>query len=125
MLPHRNGFDCAETPLPEKSPKKYEKKPALFGPEIYPSLGDFKEQLRALLKTAKTARQGDFSVRAPVDQEGIVSEIGDVFNDILEMNETMAKEFIRIRKMVGLEGKMTERVSVGSVKGSWGISVDS
>jgi HAMP domain-containing protein/signal transduction histidine kinase/CheY-like chemotaxis protein len=92
------------------------------GPLLLPV---FKEQLRSLLKTAKLVRQGDFTARAAIKQEGIISEIGEVLNDIIEMNETMASEFVRVRRMVGQEGKMTERVSIGSVKGLWETSVDS
>ena len=73
----------------------------------------------------KAVRRGDFTVRMPGGKEGIVSEIGEVLNDIIEMNESMANEFVRVRTTVGQEGKMNERVSMGSVKGAWAISVDS
>ena len=82
-------------------------------------------QLRTLLHTVKAVRKGDFSVRMQVGTEGLVSEIGEVLNDIIEMNESMAAEFARVRNIVGLEGKMTERVSMGSVKGAWSTSVES
>ncbi|WP_445292048.1 HAMP domain-containing protein [Bdellovibrio sp. GT3] len=84
-----------------------------------------KEQLRQLLFTVKAVRRGDFAVRMPLNQEGIIGEIGEVLNDIIELNESMADEFVRVRSTVGQEGKMNERVSMGSVKGAWSISVDS
>ncbi|MBL7543343.1 MAG: HAMP domain-containing protein, partial [Bdellovibrionaceae bacterium] len=85
-----------------------------------------KDQLRQLLNVVKLMRRGDFSARVPLTQhEGIVSEIGEVLNDIIELNENMANEFLRVRATVGQEGKMTERVFMGSVKGSWATSVDS
>ena len=84
-----------------------------------------RDQLRALLLTVKAVRAGDFSVRMPLAQEGIVAEIGEVINDIIEMNENMANEFVRVRNIVGQEGRMTERVSMGSVKGSWSTSANS
>ncbi|QDK47438.1 hybrid sensor histidine kinase/response regulator [Bdellovibrio sp. ZAP7] len=61
----------------------------------------------------------------PINQEGIIAEIGEVLNDIIELNENMADEFVRVRAIVGQEGKMNERVSMGSVKGAWSTSVDS
>ncbi|MES2769802.1 MAG: HAMP domain-containing protein [Bdellovibrionota bacterium] len=88
-------------------------------------LADSKEQLRQLLAVTKAVRKGDFSVRMPQLREGLISEIGEVLNDIIEMNENMADEFARVRNTVGQEGKMTERVSMGSVKGAWSTSVDS
>jgi HAMP domain-containing protein/signal transduction histidine kinase/CheY-like chemotaxis protein len=84
-----------------------------------------KEQLRQLLFTVKAVRRGDFAVRMPIHQEGIIAEIGEVLNDIIEMNEAMADEFVRVRAIVGQEGKMNERVSMGSVKGAWATNVDS
>ncbi|MGE3757079.1 MAG: HAMP domain-containing protein, partial [Pseudobdellovibrionaceae bacterium] len=85
----------------------------------------FREQLRNLLQTVKSVRRGDFTARMPIDQEGMVAEIGEVLNDIIEMNENMANEFLRVRSTVGQEGRMNERVSMGSVKGAWATSVDS
>ncbi|MBX3021328.1 MAG: HAMP domain-containing protein [Bdellovibrionales bacterium] len=82
-------------------------------------------QLRSLHQVVKAVRSGDFSVRMSLDSEGIVSEIGEVLNDIIEQNENMANEFVRVRNIIGLEGRMTERVNMGSVKGSWATSVDS
>ena len=84
-----------------------------------------RDQLRQLLLTVKAVRAGDFTVRMPLAQEGIVAEIGEVMNDIIEMNENMANEFVRVRAIVGQEGRMTERVSLGSVKGSWSTSANS
>src|SRR6185312_6761717 len=60
-------------------------------------------QLRTLMQVVKAVRGGDFSVRMPVDNEGIVAEIGEVLNDIIELNENMANEFMRVRNTVGLE----------------------
>ncbi len=84
-----------------------------------------REQLRLLLQTVKSVRQGNFSVRVPIGGEGLVDDIGEVLNDLIELNQNMANEFVRVGKIVGQEGKMTERVSLGSMKGSWATSVDS
>jgi HAMP domain-containing protein/signal transduction histidine kinase/CheY-like chemotaxis protein len=86
---------------------------------------DIREQLRELLFTVKAVRRGEFGLRMPNLQEGIIAEIGEVLNDIIELNENMANEFSRVRNTVGQEGKMSERVSMGTVKGAWATSVDS
>lgn len=100
-----------------------------FAPPLKPMTSDSstpREQLRQLLNTVKRVRRGDFSVRVPLSQEeGLISEIGEVLNDIIELNENMASEFVRVHTIVGQEGKMTERVFMGSAKGSWATSVDS
>ncbi len=84
-----------------------------------------RQLLRQLLTTVKAVRSGDFSVRMPVEDAGIVAEIGEVLNDIIELNDSMAAEFFRVRNTVGLEGRMNERVNMGSVKGAWATSVNS
>lgn len=84
-----------------------------------------KEQLRQVLSMVKAIRSGDFSVRLNLVDETLIGNIAEVLNDINEMNFTMANEFIRVGRIVGKEGKMTERVSVGSVKGAWFTSVES
>src|SRR5689334_4443175 len=94
---------------------------AAAGHDPHPST---KAQLRNLLQIVKSVRAGDFSARFPVS-EGPVSEVGEILNDIIELNDEMAKEFIRVSKIVGHEGKMTERASIGSVKGAWADNIES
>lgn len=78
-----------------------------------------------LLNALKAVKQGDFSVRLPVDKGGIMSEIAMMFNDVVALNENMANEVIRVSKVVGEEGKLTERASLGQVTGSWKMKIDS
>ncbi len=79
----------------------------------------------ALLRTLRTVRKGDFSARCPVQQTGVGAEIAETLNDIIEMNEKMALEFRRISRVVGKEGKLAQRVSLGATTGSWASCVDS
>ncbi len=98
---------------------------------VLPSIGKrnpnspMRDELRRLLQTVKAVRQGNFSVRYPAGGEGFVSEIGEVLNDIIELNQDMADEFVRVSRTVGQEGKMTERASIGSVKGAWYTNIES
>ncbi len=112
---------------PAKSPPKvaYHDQDDIENIEPATNLLDTREQLRELLRTVKSVRRGDFSGRMRLGQEGIIAEIGEVLNDIIDLNENMANEFVRVRSTVGQEGKMTERVSMGTVKGAWATSVDS
>jgi len=88
--------------------------------------GKFKgDQLRKMLHVAKSVRQGNLSVRFPVEEDGIPSEIGEVLNDILDLNENMINEFARVSTIVGDEGKLNERASIGPVKGAWATGMNS
>ncbi|HEV3092362.1 MAG TPA: HAMP domain-containing protein [Candidatus Cybelea sp.] len=70
-------------------------------------------------------RRGDFTVRLPLDLSGIDGEIAQAFNDCIELNADLAKELDRASVVVGREGRIANRVSLGSVKGSWQGYVES
>ena len=72
-----------------------------------------------LLNTLVAFRDGDFSVRLPVDQTGIGGKINDVLNDIFRLNSQMSSEFAHISNTVGKEGKISQRASLGRVGSGW------
>src|SRR2546429_17798 len=79
-----------------------------------------------LLLTALTAlKKGDFSIRLPLDWNGTAGKIADTFNDVIERHEKMANELERISRVVGKEGKISQRASIGEVGGSWAESIAS
>ena len=78
-----------------------------------------------LLKTLAAVKKGNFSARMPIEYTGIAGKIADTLNDIIEMNERMANELERIGRVVGKEGKLAERASLGKAGGSWGACVES
>jgi len=78
-----------------------------------------------LLKTLIAFKDGDFSVRLPVDQTGVAGKIADTLNDIFKLNARMASEFARIGSAVGKEGKITQRASLGAAFGGWSECLDS
>jgi HAMP domain-containing protein/signal transduction histidine kinase/CheY-like chemotaxis protein len=84
-----------------------------------------RSEVEQLLEVLKAVKGGDFTVRLPFQKSGILSGAGELLNDIIGLNEHMATEFLRVGKIVGQEGKMTERASVGPAKGAWATSVNS
>ena len=82
-------------------------------------------QLRLLLEALRAVKQGDFSVRLPTGKNGVMGEIAEVFNDVVGLNESMTNEIVRVGKIVGEEGQMTERASPGAVSGMWAGQIDS
>src|ERR1700752_3931796 len=78
-----------------------------------------------LLKTLIAFRDGDFSVRLPVDQTGLAGKVADTLNDIFKLNQRMTSEFSRISSAVGKEGKITQRAHMGSATGGWAECLDS
>jgi HAMP domain-containing protein/signal transduction histidine kinase/CheY-like chemotaxis protein len=78
-----------------------------------------------LLKAMYALKKGDFSVRLPLEWTGVAGKVADAFNEVTELNERMARELERLGRVVGKEGKITQRASLGDVTGSWRAAVDS
>jgi HAMP domain-containing protein len=80
---------------------------------------------RELLKALRLMARGDFSVRLPLDQTGIAGEIAAAFNDVVELNEGLQHELARISDVVGKQGKITQRASLGVAAGGWSECINS
>ncbi|NMG05363.1 HAMP domain-containing protein [Brasilonema sp. UFV-L1] len=81
--------------------------------------------LKQLLKTLVAVKKGDFSARMPIDQTGMAGKISDTLNDIIEQNERLTAELQRISHVVGKDGRISERASLGNARGSWSDCVNS
>ena len=75
--------------------------------------------LKLLLKVLGAVKKGDFSARMPQDWIGIPGKIADTLNDIIELNDKLSRGISRASEVVGKEGRLAERVSVGHVDGAW------
>jgi CheY-like chemotaxis protein len=78
-----------------------------------------------LLATLKAYKKGDFSARMPLDWTGTVGKVADTVNDIVESSQRMSKELARLSRVVGREGKMGQRASMGDVTGEWAEDIHS
>ena len=72
-----------------------------------------------LLAALRAFRKGDFSVRLPANLSGVDGEIADAFNDVVELNDRMTKEFERLGRPVGKQGKISHRAKLPNALGSW------
>ena len=89
------------------------------------SSADIKNQLKLLLQALKSVRGGDFSVRLPAVKDGVFGQIAEVFDDVVALNEGLASEITRASKVIGEEGNLAERLSLGEVSGAWKNDIDS
>src|SRR5687767_14938368 len=78
-----------------------------------------------LLRILKVVRKGDFSARLPLGKPGLAGEVCETLNDIIEQNQALAAELKRISQVVGKEGRLTQRATIGPVTGGWAVCVDS
>jgi HAMP domain-containing protein/CheY-like chemotaxis protein/signal transduction histidine kinase len=78
------------------------------------------DELKLLLSTLQTVRDGDFSTRLPGSWTGLAGKIADTFNDIVAANEHIANELKRVGQVVGKDGKTRERARFRAHRGAWG-----
>ncbi len=82
-------------------------------------------EIEQFIEVLKAMKQGDFSVRFESAKDGVLGRAGELLNDVIGLNEHMSGELVRVGKVVGQEGKMHERASVGPAKGSWAAGMGS
>ncbi|WP_069817523.1 HAMP domain-containing protein [Streptomyces sp. TP-A0874] len=77
------------------------------------------------LRTALVAmRDGNFRKRLTVSGDGVMAEIAALFNEVADRNQHLTGEIARVRRVVGREGKLTERLETGACEGSWAAAID-
>ncbi|MGV9252916.1 HAMP domain-containing protein [Streptomyces sp. NPDC003697] len=80
--------------------------------------------LNRLLAALVSMRDGNFRKRLTVAGDGELAEIAAVFNEVADRNLHLTGELARVRRVVGREGKLTERLETGACEGSWAAAVD-
>jgi HAMP domain-containing protein/CheY-like chemotaxis protein/signal transduction histidine kinase len=88
---------------------------------------EFAEELdiKLLLQILMALKKGDFSVRMPSDWTGMPGKIADTLNEIIETKEKMVKVVTEVSRVVGREGRLTQRASVPNVAGGWQTIISS
>jgi HAMP domain-containing protein/CheY-like chemotaxis protein/GAF domain-containing protein len=84
-----------------------------------------KQDLQELLEALRSARDGETGVRLPAQKSGVMGDVAKAFNGLAERREALTTELGRVSKVIGREGRMTERAQLKGAKGSWAESVDS
>ncbi|MGW1259616.1 HAMP domain-containing protein [Streptomyces sp. NPDC002513] len=80
--------------------------------------------LNRLLAALVSMRDGNFRKRLTVSGDGVMAEIAAVFNEVADRNLHLTGELARVRRVVGREGKLTERLEAGACEGSWAAAID-
>ncbi|MER8186164.1 HAMP domain-containing protein [Kitasatospora sp. NPDC094015] len=69
-------------------------------------------------------RDGNFRRRLTFPGDGVLAEIAAVFNEVAERNQHLTGELARVRRAVGREGRLSERLEMGVGEGAWMAAVD-
>jgi HAMP domain-containing protein/signal transduction histidine kinase/DNA-binding response OmpR family regulator len=82
------------------------------------------QALEDVLRALTAARDGDFTVRLPARRRDVVGDIQARVNELVEHNARMAKELARVARVIGRDGRMTERAALPGAYGTWAESIE-
>ncbi len=77
-----------------------------------------------LLSALLAMKKGNFAARLPETWSGFSGKLASAFNEMAELMAWQTEELNRISHVVGKEGRIQERLSVGSLSGSWAERVN-
>ena len=80
---------------------------------------------KVLLSVLAQVREGDFTVRMPLDWTGVPGKVADGFNDVIIANQALEAELARVSRVVGQQGELSQRVALRGATQSWSGSVES
>ena len=78
-----------------------------------------------LLKVLAEVKNGDFNTRMPLEWTGVAGKVADALNQVIASNQSLEHELARVSRLVGKEGKLTQRVALGRSGDAWAECVDS
>jgi HAMP domain-containing protein/signal transduction histidine kinase/CheY-like chemotaxis protein len=74
----------------------------------------------------KAAADGNFSVRLPLNGDrGVMADIAREFNRLIQLNDAITAEIIRVEQAVTREGRMTETALLKGSEGGWSVLLES
>src|SRR5919197_659575 len=81
--------------------------------------------LEELLAALLQLRQGAFRARLPARRSGLAGRVAAAFNDCVELIDKTTREIERVSRLVGREGRMSERIALSGAPGAWAERVSS
>src|SRR5437764_10025241 len=55
----------------------------------------------------------------------MAGKVADTFNEVIRINQSLTQELARIERVVGKEGRIRQRASLGEASGSWADAMSS
>ncbi|MEU8388887.1 HAMP domain-containing protein, partial [Micromonospora sp. NPDC048843] len=83
-----------------------------------PSAPDNEALLGELAEALRRIGRGDLKVRLP-RRAGAAGEVADAFNEVVSLQERQYLDLRRISRIVGRDGRLTERLDDEGLDGSW------
>jgi HAMP domain-containing protein len=77
-----------------------------------------------LLKSLLALKNGDESEKLPIGTPGLTGKIYETVNDILELNQSLAREIRKLSTAISQAGQIDRRAQRGVFTGTWGDCID-
>ena len=80
--------------------------------------------VKQLITVLNGFRDGDFTTRLPSDWTGLEGRVAESVNEIASRMENFNTSLLRLRRQVGEEGKIGERLPLGDSVGNWAERIE-
>src|SRR5579863_9366381 len=81
--------------------------------------------LKQLEQALSKAAGGDFKVRLPAKTDDPLGRVEAAYNELAARNAALEAELVRVARIIGREGRITERASLDTAEGGWGTAIGS
>ncbi|MCW2902868.1 MAG: sensor hybrid histidine kinase [Streptosporangiaceae bacterium] len=81
--------------------------------------------LEPLLRALAAVRDGDFRAVGEIEAEGVVAEAAAMVQEIGDRGRHLVGELTRVRREIGRDGRLDERLAPGHGGGSWASGLES
>src|SRR5688500_4422309 len=80
--------------------------------------------IEELLAGLTALSDGDFTLRMRARRSGTAGQVAARFNAVAEAMDRQSREIDRVVRVVGREGRMTERIALAGATGAWAARVN-
>jgi signal transduction histidine kinase/HAMP domain-containing protein len=80
---------------------------------------------KVLLAVLAQVRGGDFTARMPLDWTGLPGKVADSLNEMIIGSQAFEGELARVSRLVGKQGKLSQRVALAGSSHGWSESIES
>ncbi len=80
---------------------------------------------KVLLNFLARVKGGDSAARMPLEWTGVAGKIADGLNDVIIANQALETELARVSRVVGTQGELSQRVTLGEWTQRWSGSIES
>ncbi len=82
------------------------------------------QELQRLVEALRAAQRGETGVRFNTRKRGLIGDLARAFNELAVTREQATGELTKLSRVIGREGRLTERASSDGLSGIWKQQID-